>query len=515
MACKRTATSDLNHDNWDNEDEPEEAGTFVKAPPEVLEKRVVKAARRRLPRSADGATPGSTKTPFGLFSGFKTAPAPSSTPFSFLSKSNTLENSTTSENTLTQSNVSTASNGARKIPENGTDKSEITQSVIEKSESLKEDSKKPESSEKEDRIFKKSSDYFAKLKGLNEGVTQWIKSHVDSNPFCILTPIFRDYEKYLKDIEAKHAHESFLSNDDEIVPEKPLATSSKLSTVAALEKTASSESLSEEKKSSFFDGVKTSTSSNASFNWGSQKPSFGDMNSTTKSTFTSGTDKKDDKPTFGSISTENNLFFNKTSNLSQISEETDQSKTEKSSGFGSFGQSTTATATFSFGQSSTTGSTPSAGFSFGSGKPFSFGSHVVASQNTETKADEDKEEDEEPPKPDFKPITEEDAFFEKRCKVFVKKDGNFGDRGVGVLFLKPTPNGKTQLIVRADNSLGNLLLNTLLTTSIPTKRMNKNTVMLVCLPLPDSEPPPTPVLLRVKTSEDADNLIETLDNNKK
>lgn len=102
-----------------------------------------------------------------------------------------------------------------------------------------------------------------------------------------------------------------------------------------------------------------------------------------------------------------------------------------------------------------------------------------------------------------------------RCKVFFKKDKVYSDRGVGVLFLKPTPNGKTQLIVRADNSLGNLLLNTLLTESIRTQRMNKNTVMVVCLPLPDSAPPPVPVLLRVKTSEDADALLEALDSNKK
>lgn len=97
----------------------------------------------------------------------------------------------------------------------------------------------------------------------------------------------------------------------------------------------------------------------------------------------------------------------------------------------------------------------------------------------------------------------------------MKKDGNFGDRGVGMLYLKPTPNGKTQLIVRADTALGNLLLNTLLTQSIPVKRMNKNTIMLVCLPMPDSSPPPVSVLLRVKTSEAADELFETLNTHKK
>lgn len=106
-------------------------------------------------------------------------------------------------------------------------------------------------------------------------------------------------------------------------------------------------------------------------------------------------------------------------------------------------------------------------------------------------------------------------IFFCRCKVFVKKDGNFTDRGVGMLFLKPTPNEKTQLLVRAETSLGNLLLNTLLTESIPTKRMNKNTIMLVCLPLPDSTPPPVPVLLRVKTDEDADKLLEALNKHKK
>ncbi len=47
MAAKRTANSDLNHDNWDNEDEAEEAGTFAVANPEVLKDRVIKKAKRR------------------------------------------------------------------------------------------------------------------------------------------------------------------------------------------------------------------------------------------------------------------------------------------------------------------------------------------------------------------------------------------------------------------------------------------------------------------------------------
>lgn len=48
MAGKRPATTDLNHDNWDDEEKPEEAGTFKKAPDDVMEKRIVKKAKRRL-----------------------------------------------------------------------------------------------------------------------------------------------------------------------------------------------------------------------------------------------------------------------------------------------------------------------------------------------------------------------------------------------------------------------------------------------------------------------------------
>lgn len=46
MASKRTATTELNHDNWNEEQEPEEAGTFTRATNAELKKRVLKTARR-------------------------------------------------------------------------------------------------------------------------------------------------------------------------------------------------------------------------------------------------------------------------------------------------------------------------------------------------------------------------------------------------------------------------------------------------------------------------------------
>lgn len=74
MAGKRQATSNLNHDNWDQEDEPEERGTFRTAPPEELKARVIKKATRRKAAigSADaddaGESPGRS-----VFSGFSGA----------------------------------------------------------------------------------------------------------------------------------------------------------------------------------------------------------------------------------------------------------------------------------------------------------------------------------------------------------------------------------------------------------------------------------------------------------
>lgn len=379
MACKRTAASDLNHDNWNDEEEPEEAGTFVKASQDVLEKRVVKAARRRLPRSADVSLlglmrnvhwfddspmvqtndfQGTTKSAFGSFAGFKTTPAPSESPFSFLAKANTI--GSLSSNPLL--NTGSASNGLTKVPENGTPKSTATFLSADSSPKQPLAKKVEQSENKEENIFKKSSDYYAKLKGLNESVTQWIKSHVDSNPFCILTPIFRDYERYLKDIEANHGRDSSrLRSNSDIVLEPPQATSSKLQSSSSME-SATNESAEKKIDKPMFDGGKSPGT-----DWSAKKSVFGSTIPDGKSMFGSSTnDKTENKSIFGSTSTENNPFLNKNSPTSQNPEETEKSKSEQSSsGYMSFSQANSTAATFSFGQSSTASTTPSAGFSFG------------------------------------------------------------------------------------------------------------------------------------------------------
>ena len=54
--------------------------------------------------------------------------------------------------------------------------------------------------------------------------------------------------------------------------------------------------------------------------------------------------------------------------------------------------------------------------------------------------------------------------------------GNYVEKGVGMLYLKTVEGGKTQLLIRADTNLGNVLLNILLSPQMPTTRVGKNNV---------------------------------------
>uniref|UniRef100_A0A1A9VXD5 RanBD1 domain-containing protein n=1 Tax=Glossina austeni TaxID=7395 RepID=A0A1A9VXD5_GLOAU len=62
---------------------------------------------------------------------------------------------------------------------------------------------------------------------------------------------------------------------------------------------------------------------------------------------------------------------------------------------------------------------------------------------------------------------------------------------------------KNQLVVRADNNLGVILANLILSRHLPATGMGKNYVKLLCFPIPDCNKL-TPLLLRVKAEEDAD-----------
>ncbi|KAJ4450056.1 nuclear pore complex protein Nup50 [Periplaneta americana] len=386
--AKRNATSELNHDNWNEKEAPEEAGTFRKAAPDVMQNRIIKAAKRRSVGTPENNV--ASKSPFASFGGFK---------------------ATSSNSTPTTSTFGFLANPKKSSETNGSSNKD--------SDNKDTDSKSPE--------------YYSSLKGLNQCVSQWIKSHVDSNPFCILTPIFKDYERYLAEIDEKEAKRQLKDKTETTEPR----------------------SKSPEKS------VPTSTTGS---------------NSVTESD----------------------------------SEGTSTTEVRKLNPFTttSFGSNAT---TFNFGSGASTGSNLTAGFTFGSSssQPFTF-SNVT---KPDTKADDGKasgeEDEEQPPKAEFKLVVEEGAVYSKRCKVFVKKDSSFQERGVGTLYLKPVEE-KTQLIVRADTSLGNLLVNTLLSAGMPVQRMGVNNVMIACVPTPETKPPPIPVLLRFKTSADADEALEKL-----
>lgn len=173
----------------------------------------------------------------------------------------------------------------------------------------------------------------------------------------------------------------------------------------------------------------------------------------------------------------------------------------------------------SFPFSSSTSSSSSGSTLFGgtaAAAPLSFSG--TKTDDAQPAGDENAEESEEPPKPEVKEVKEDDAFYSKKCKMFYKKEAEFKEKGVGTLHLKETAEGKTQMIIRADTNLGNILLNILLSSSMPCSRVGKNNVMVVCVPNPplDDKSPssPVPLLIRVKTAEDADELHKILEEKK-
>lgn len=398
MSSKRGAISDLNHDNWNEEYEPEEAGEFKKANEDEIKKRIIRTAKRRNPVGTSNGDGEVKKSVFSGFSGFGStggaSTATTNSPFAFLSK------------------IATPSNGPSKDPAPVIAVTAPIANVV-------------------GSTTEKSGEYGSKIRKLNESISSWIKQHVDKQPFCILTPIFADYEKHLKTIETEEAATAKES------PKTPPQSANLGSFVTKpAEKTETTSNF----KFGSPSAAPTTTSPPAStFSFGSSanKPMFGSGTSPiaplqAKSTFDFGslgkpavvpsstTLKADDKPVFG--------------------------------GFGGFGGAPAAST--------------SSSFSFGLTPSFSFGSGAVtqASKPTEdTKADED----EEPPKNEFVPVVEEN-IFSKRCKVFVKSGADYSDRGIGTLYLKKIEEtGKVQLLVRADTNLGNILLNIILSEAIP------------------------------------------------
>lgn len=77
-----------------------------------------------------------------------------------------------------------------------------------------------------------------------------------------------------------------------------------------------------------------------------------------------------------------------------------------------------------------------------------------------------------------------------------------------MLYVKQIEGGKYQIVVRADNNLGTVILNILLQKSLPLEKNSKNNIMTVDLTANDKKG--MPIMIRVKTEDDANELLKKL-----
>ncbi|XP_017061328.1 nuclear pore complex protein Nup50 [Drosophila ficusphila] len=572
MAGKRLATSNLNHENWDQEEEPEERGTFRTATEEELKTRVIKKARRKvaggtsasIAASEDGPNEPATepKSVFSGFSGFgkPVAGAAASSPFSFLA------NLPASAATTSKASSSTSepakplfflanSSATDKPPATGIFGSSTAPSTAKESTSTTDAAKpttsifgnisgaKKDSGESKSPVVAnsgkgastgstlESSQYRESVADLNRAVMKFLQEHMDKSAYCILTPVFKKYEKHLKQLQDE---ESAKTNATKATPPPPLfgVPAAVVSSISSPTKPTatfsfgkpstpiggSTSSFAKKPNCTITSGGTTTTTTTPMFSFGSTAASSSSSSTSTKavapatSIFTLaskpvGEVKADDAPPPG--------FFSFGAKNTTTKKEESLAPPPKTNGFSFLMKSSSddkpTTFTFGgFGKAPDNGGDGLKGFSFApSATPFSLGN--IQPPAAAAASEEAEDEDDKPPKVEFKQVVEEDAVYSKRCKVFIKKGKDFGDRGVGTLYLKPVKDSeKTQLLVRADTNLGNVLVNLILSEGIPCQRMGKNNVMMFCIPTPE-DAKATSLLLRVKTGDEADDLLKKIE----
>ncbi|XP_044085257.1 nuclear pore complex protein Nup50 isoform X1 [Neovison vison] len=393
--AKRIAEKELTDRNWDQEDEAEEVGTFSVASEEVLKNRAIKKAKRR--------NVGFESDSGGAFKGFKGLVVPSGgggfsgfgngaggKPLEGLSNGSGVTSAPpfSGARAATESKAafgSVAANG----PTSLVDKKVLTPKT-------NGDSPQPSSSGPPSGAACPRSAYHKQLAALNCSVRDWIAKHVNANPLCDLTPIFRDYERHLAGIELQHGSGGGRGSEREAAPVPPATPSPPLFGAAKPQQDPAFPSAGGRAE----DGAERKTeppagAASASFSFG----------------------KKIDGSVLGSLSSGPLTGFSFSSgNSSFFGKELTQNKPASS--------------------------------------PFSAQTlEVPAEGGTSDLKGGDEEESDEPPKVVVTEVKEEDAFYSRKCKLFYKKDNEFKEKGVGTLHLKPTATQKTQLLVRADTNL--------------------------------------------------------------
>lgn len=503
--AKRKPEKELNHDNWHIEDSPEKPGSFQNASADVLKGRVIKQAKRRISNTISESSP---KSIFAGFTGFsnqsetkknhfnsnltaaKTTDVSSpSKKFSFLSNSASTVNSDLKfDSKLTSVTSGTSQTDLKKTDSLFPSSLPVKSSDFnnDKSNKLKELSaelQKTASPAKSDSDSASPDDIFVqKLRSLNLLCAEWIIKHLNENLSYILTPIFDDYQKYLTKLKDERRRNG--------------STTKK----AKLETTSTSTSTTP----SFVEPLKPATKTTSLVNDSSTfkapdfKASFSKVNS-----FSSLAPQEPPaysflEPTYDGAA---NFNFHSGSNKDECP------KAKGDGGFFKFTAPPNPATTANLEQK------PLFSFSAVNGNPFS-SNNPLLSKEQRTDEKDDNEEEYEPPPVMPETITEDGAFYEKKCKVYIKKAGSFVDHGIGFLFLKLVgEEKKCQIIVRANNKLATILLNVLFSSNIPVQLMGTNNVMLVCRPTPETDL--SSVLLKVKTGQDAEELLNKLNEFKK
>ncbi|KAF3814312.1 hypothetical protein GH733_017470 [Mirounga leonina] len=199
-------------------------GTFSVASEEVLKNRAIKKAKRR--------NVGFESDSGGAFKGFKGLVVPSGgggfsgfgngaggKPLEGLSNGSDISSAPpfSSARTAAESKAafgSIAANG----PTSLVDKKILTPKT-------NGDSQQPSSSGLTSSAACPRDVYHKQLAALNCSVRDWIAKHVNTNPLCDLTPIFKDYEKHLTGIEQQLGGSGSRRSESE-AKKMPLATQS-------------------------------------------------------------------------------------------------------------------------------------------------------------------------------------------------------------------------------------------------------------------------------------------------
>ncbi|XP_050539847.1 nuclear pore complex protein Nup50 [Daktulosphaira vitifoliae] len=488
---KRRAGTELTRDNWDEEEEKIEVGTFQVADESVLKNRIVKRAKRTLKRDESGEP----KSIFSGFSGFGNLGNNTKQAFSFLSncnKKSDIPNSNGNHPLASTTNSMTMSSSL-KFSENESTKSSNPTLV--------------------DPV---------KVMKLNEAFVKFITNAVQKNPYCVLTPTLKDYEKQISKFVAFNEVKSNTTN-----------TSSESPQISTSENTFKNTKDSEEMKKSFDNAPTTANNFiNSNSNTKSSGFSFNFENNINSTIVSKKEDSnKETKKEKEKIETDTKI--EPLGNLKNTSSIFSGLKSNDSKLISQPFSFSTKTPNFeankmppSINDNETKQNTPS--FNFGSNVPqfslnatdknnskpfFSFGEKSVAApsnidlsknstdsfQPAQIENDEDQ-----PPVVNFTPIKENDAIFESKSKLYVLKDGKYEELGIGQLYLKKVDNKKIQLIMRNDSALGTIMANTLLNDTVNFVKRNSKNIQLICILDPTKNTKPQTVLFKFKDSQDTD-----------